>query len=337
MVTGNIVNNFSDADMCLGMNDYMEWSCDNMNIATMGEYFTCPNNGTCEDGACVKTVDSPTCGNGTVEKNTDGSISETCDRGNENGTACTVPGNESNCFWCNSKCEIRVVWAPSCGNGKLETGEQCDDANHYNGDGCTAGQTAVGGGCQIEEGFACTGEPSVCSPAAPVCGNGKKEGTEACDSGQENGKVCTAPYGGTCKYCVADCTEEKTVTGPSCGDNTINGNEVCDDGTANGQACTAPYGGTCDYCKADCSGKTTVTGQHCGDGSKNGTEECDDGNQVNDDSCTNACKNPFCGDGIQQPKGVDGIAGNADDETCDDGNRIDDDTCDNNCKFVSPF
>ena len=38
----------------------------------------------------------------------------------------------------------------------------------------------------------------------------------------------------------------------------------------------------------------------CGDGSVNNEEQCDDGNEVNDDSCTNACTTPVCGDYIVQ-------------------------------------
>ena len=63
--------------------------------------------------------------------------------------------------------------------------------------------------------------------------------------------------------------------------------------------------------------KTTI----CGDGVVNGgVEQCDDGNNVNDDSCSNQCTTPTCGDGITQ-------AG----EECDDGNTNDNDACTNTC------
>ena len=38
---------------------------------------------------------------------------------------------------------------PTCGNGSLESGEECDDGNLVNGDGCSST-------CQIEPGFTCT-------------------------------------------------------------------------------------------------------------------------------------------------------------------------------------
>ncbi len=47
--------------------------------------------------------------------------------------------------------------APECGDGDIETGEECDDNNVDPEDGCSAT-------CQVESGWTCSGEPSVCSP-----------------------------------------------------------------------------------------------------------------------------------------------------------------------------
>lgn len=46
---------------------------------------------------------------------------------------------------------------PYCGDGKVERsmGEMCDDGDLLNGDGCS-------GACELEEGFNCAGEPSLC-------------------------------------------------------------------------------------------------------------------------------------------------------------------------------
>ncbi len=64
----------------------------------------------------------------------------------------------------------------------------------------------------------------------------------------------------------------------------------------------------------------------CGNGKKEGVEQCDDGNTNNNDSCSNACRNPLCGNGIRE--GV---------EQCDDGNQINTDACNNICQtFVPP-
>ncbi|MBU1509426.1 hypothetical protein KKD52_03605 [Myxococcota bacterium] len=42
-----------------------------------------------------------------------------------------------------------------CGNGRLEVIEDCDDGNTADGDGCD-------GGCTVETGWTCAGDPSVC-------------------------------------------------------------------------------------------------------------------------------------------------------------------------------
>jgi len=51
-----------------------------------------------------------------------------------------------------------IVTHISCGDGLVNPGEQCDDGNTTNGDGCDAT-------CQIEPCWACGGEPSVCELA----------------------------------------------------------------------------------------------------------------------------------------------------------------------------
>jgi cysteine-rich repeat protein len=65
-------------------------------------------------------------------------------------------------------------WRPSsitCGNNRLDSGEQCDDGNYRNGDGCSSS-------CQIER---------------IVCGNNKIEKGETCDDGNtKRGDGCNS-------------------------------------------------------------------------------------------------------------------------------------------------
>ena len=50
-----------------------------------------------------------------------------------------------------------LVSDPPCGNGLIEEGwENCDDGNSTSGDGCDWD-------CQVEPGWTCEGEPSVCT------------------------------------------------------------------------------------------------------------------------------------------------------------------------------
>ncbi len=69
-----------------------------------------------------------------------------------------------------------------CGDGLLDGSEECDDGGNQGGDGCSAF-------CQIELGFGCTGEPSVC---APICSDGLVRGGEVCDDGNaSSGDGCS--------------------------------------------------------------------------------------------------------------------------------------------------
>lgn len=61
-----------------------------------------------------------------------------------------------------------------CGNGVLNFGEECEDGNVVNNDGCSD--------CVIDSGWVCTG--AVCSK---ICGNGVRESSEECDDGNTIG------------------------------------------------------------------------------------------------------------------------------------------------------
>ena len=57
------------------------------------------------------------------------------------------------------------IWSfgfPICNDGLAVAGEQCDDGNYTNGDGCSYS-------CEVETGWDCSGSPSVCMP---TCGDG---------------------------------------------------------------------------------------------------------------------------------------------------------------------
>jgi cysteine-rich repeat protein/probable HAF family extracellular repeat protein len=54
-----------------------------------------------------------------------------------------------------------AVLGPPCGNGIVGGSEECDDGDITPGDGCDAS-------CQIETGWICEGEPSVCTTQLPT-------------------------------------------------------------------------------------------------------------------------------------------------------------------------
>ncbi len=93
-----------------------------------------------------------------------------------------------------------------CGNGITEGGEECDDGNMINGDGCS--------------------ETCLSDVQAVVCGDGIKDPDEECDEGPQNSNSGA---------CTAQCTLAK------CGDGLLqDGVELCDAGkdNSNNGACT---------------------------------------------------------------------------------------------------
>jgi cysteine-rich repeat protein len=115
---------------------------------------------------CVNPPTTPMCGNNAV----DVSNNEECD-GNNFGGLGTAPvlcsthdskftsGNLQciNCKIDTTSCVVSGSGGGVCGDGNIDSGEQCDDSNTAPTDGCD-------GSCQIEPGFGCVGEPSVCNP-----------------------------------------------------------------------------------------------------------------------------------------------------------------------------
>lgn len=70
-------------------------------------------------------------------------VSTSCGDGTtQSGEECD-DGNTDNCDGCNAQCKRE-----QCGNGNLDCGEECDDGNRTNGDGCSSECTSEGGaGC----------------------------------------------------------------------------------------------------------------------------------------------------------------------------------------------
>ena len=226
---------------------------------------------------------------------------EQCDEGDNNNNE-EPNGCRTNCL------------TAHCGDGVLDTGEQCDDGNRSDGDGCS----------------------SVCGSEPAVCGDGVLHFSEECDDGNDFDN----------DECLSDCRIAH------CGDGVIRddiqagfpGYEECDDGNGN----------NFDACRNDCSqalcgdGVTRLdlelgSGTECTQENPlcpanevcNGTvcerigyEECDDGNNVHEDGCLLTCRLATCGDGVRRTDLEEGQPGY---EACDDGNDDDEDECRNNC------
>ena len=242
-----------------------------------------------------------------------------------------------------------------CGDGirHIVAGEECDDGNIINGDGCTSD-------CRIETGYTCptVGWPQILlTPCRPICGDGLRLGDEECDdnnnmAGDGCGADCKVEIGWFCirtndaEVCLNTCLNGVIDPGEECDD----ANTFSDDGCAN---CIIEPGWTCEAIanrQTDTSSGSFCT-PVCGDGfritSGPMAEQCDDGNNLAGDGCDPSCViepgwicvsqasevnttalrcEPVCGDGLL-------VVG----EACDDGNQNSGDGCSQSCKPESGF
>ncbi|QSQ11855.1 DUF4215 domain-containing protein [Myxococcus landrumensis] len=108
-----------------------------------------------------------------------------------------------------------------CGDGRIAGNETCDDGNILPGDGCSLL-------CQLEPGFRCTGEPSVCRDIDECA-----DGTDTCAPAE----VCVNLPGSY--LCMPACLPPRLMCGGACVD-VLSNNSHCG---ACGNACGA--GKTC--------------------------------------------------------------------------------------------
>jgi hypothetical protein len=177
----------------------------------------CVNNNDCDSNVCTGAICQAVCGNGVVEG------SETCD-----------DGNNSNCGSCNATCS---------GPG---TGATC-----LFGNGCSTDNDCASGQCGTDD---LVSSQNTCQPR---CGDGLKEGTEACDDGNTLtcgtcNASCSGAGSGTCAAgtgCTvgADCASGTCASGvcQGCGDGVVQSGESCDDHNTS----------ACGTCNATCDGE----------------------------------------------------------------------------------
>jgi len=227
-------------------------NCDDGNIVSgdgcssscvVEPHYMCSMASPTSKSVCVHDV---VCGDGIIEG------AEACDDGNTNS------GDG-----CSSTCTLECGWecppgtlcrAAKCGDGLVAGDEQCDDGNTTNGDGCSSICTLESKPAAVAEGWICTSPtaagaadggvdggagpackgPTTCTTS--VCGNGKVEGSEQCDDGNDvTGDGCSpfcrlepkcpATGGGCTNVCGSglilagdgkECDDGNTVSGDGC-------------------------------------------------------------------------------------------------------------------------
>ena len=273
------------------------------------------------------------CGDGEQNGN------EECDYGetgeNYNGNLYCPYGSFVPCDVCTAACKKIAGKLRYCGDGEIQAGEACDNADPNVGVGegtgayCSSDCKTIIGRCGdgIVQSFeACDnatfgdGIGTYCSDDCKQivgrCGDGEQNGNEECDYGETgehpNGDLNCAYGERNCIVCTSGCKKAAGKTS-YCGDtktDSANG-ELCDDGANNGTYTITKPG----RCNSNCKGRgeggfcgdnntDTANGEECDNGTNNGATNCAYGEQTCK-VCTSECKEidgntAYCGDGIKQ-------------------------------------
>ncbi|MBI3782908.1 MAG: hypothetical protein HY270_05855, partial [Deltaproteobacteria bacterium] len=164
----------------------------------------------------------------------------------------------------------RITTAATCGNGNLDAGEQCDDGNLVNGDGCNIACGLEGcrdgyveGSEQCDDGNAIDADTCKNDCALNVCGDGVSDPTvEACDDGNTNGgdgcsSSCQIESCFQCSGQPSSCAP--AADGTTCNDgNGCSISDVCSSGTCTGT--NAADGTACEDGNACSIGDTCQAG-----------------------------------------------------------------------------
>ncbi|HEY5958046.1 MAG TPA: DUF4215 domain-containing protein, partial [Polyangiaceae bacterium] len=238
---------------------------------------------------------------------------------------------------CTSDCDVEPGWycptagalcqrLATCGDGRLQSGEQCD-LGPANGSsiGCDPN-------CVLQPGWACKGH--TCNQV-PVCGDGLVTGGEQCDEGaRPTTTACCEGCRLTASYCSCPSAGGPCTDNSRCGNGVLEKSELCDDGnSAEGDGCTAA-------CKVESGWQCRLAGKACiplcGDARILAPERCDDGAKVSGDGCSSSC-NVEPGWSCTGTPSVckHAVCGNRNIETgegCDDGNMLPLDGCSPTCQ-----
>ncbi len=213
--------------------------CDGTNLAgrTCADIVGTGSTGTLRCSRTCDTFDvsgcSPkvTCGNGSLDPG------ETCDSDKLNGWTCKeqVGPNSTGTPKCNSTCngyEIGTCTTESCGNGKRDTGEDCDKTDFGPDSNKCSEYNSIYASGNLKCSSKCAIDTSSCQKA---CGNDKIDKNEVCDGQNFGSKTCASEVGrgsqGNLK-CTNECKSIDTSgcsDAERCGDNILNGaEEECD-------------------------------------------------------------------------------------------------------------
>lgn len=186
---------------------------------------------------------------------------------------CTLLGYFSGTALCLDDCSAWDEAACSnCGDGDLDTGEECDGTD-LDGLTCETLSTASYAGGTLRCGAGCRLDTVDCHH----CGNGVVDVGEECDGSALGGRNCrTVPgtdFGGGTLDCDPDCYFD-TSRCHDCGNGAIDVGEDCDGGDLGGNDCTTITGGF-DGGSLDCSALCAFGTSSCTASDPSGTYALD--------------------------------------------------------------
>ena len=216
----------------------------------------------------------------------------------------------------------------NCGNGLIDSAEDCDGTN-LDGRSCTSlGLSAGTLLCSAD----CSYNLSGCGGAGN-CGNGAIDAGEQCDGADLASQTCatqgfvdgTLACSTSCAFDLSGCN-----AGVDCGNNTVDAGEQCDGADLGTGSCQSQgYDGGILACLTNCAYDTSgCTSGLCGNSNIDAGEDCDGGN-LNSETCatqgfvdgTLACATSCNFDVSGCNAGVDCGNGSIDTgEDCDGGN-----------------
>jgi hypothetical protein len=233
-----------------------EESCDRKNFAER----TCQTEGyasgelRCTLDCRVDTTDCDGCGNGVADPG------EECDGEDLGGMASCADlnaGGEDAPLLCTDQCLFDLSWCGGCGDGTITAPEQCEPETetmkgNLGGKTCETlgwdgGDLVCNAGCRFDE--------SGCH----ACGDGSRNGPEACDGLDLGGKQCSdmvdstgKPFAAGSLGCTSTC--ELDTSGCSrCGDGILSEGEDCDGEAMGGKTCAGlGYVSGSLSCTSDC-------------------------------------------------------------------------------------